>query len=523
MKYCMECGEKLEDDQLFCPMCGAKVQQTPEEQPELLQDQMPIQPEIDNKTKKSNKLGIILGICSGVLAIGVVILVLFLTGVFGKNSLRSQKTMEPSKDKLIQLEEKALADAQDQIAAYVTELGKTSFDADVTVELPEMESSDGFDTAAIIKNAKIQIRSDVQNGKNVGFALLLYNNPLLDVRVFDLDQKTISFYCAPGSDKLYVASLDVLMKNLTQSEDVGNEKIDAVMDFAFSEDAKKKIESDYEALKKAFTDTIDKAEIDIKTEQTVALFNGQEQVTCELYTWRPTQEQIEFFLNNILDVFENGDGYFAKVFALSGMTESDFQKSRENISETAKTIYEEELTFIVAIQGNDIIRQEIKTDEFDLIYDTLKKDTGSKKMISFLEDDQEMAVFSFVEGLDGKCDIELNFESSFKLVGSFDKNKKSVIGTFAGSFDVIVDSEKVATIAVEPNENGMMHTISIGADVLDLDAEGDMKIRINVTPGTGVQRPSGAETVDISNYTPEQLEELLYKLISPLMMLGSLR
>lgn len=526
MKYCMECGEKLADDQLFCPMCGAKVQQMTDEQPEPMQpmqDYATPQTEYEPNPKKSNKLGIILGVCAGVLAVGVVVLVLFLTGVFGKNGLSREKILEPSKEKLVQLEDKAVVEVRNQVNAVASELKKASFDADVTIEIPESDDNDGFNAASILRNAKLQIRSDVQNGRNFGLALLLYNNPLLDVRVFDIGQKTISFYCAPGSDKLYVASLDVLLKNLYGSMGVGDQELNALMEYMLSDEEKPNIESDYEAVKQALKDTVNIAEIDIQTEQTVALFNGQEQVTCELYTWRPTQEQIEFFLNKVLDIAENGNGYFAKICSINGMTESDFQSARENISDTAEDIYEEELTFIVAIQGNDIIRQHFKTREFDVILDTFNNETGCRKTISFLEDDKEIASVNFVEGLDGMCNLELNVDREFKFVGSFDKNKKSVIGTYAGSFEVIVDSEKVAAIVVEPNENGMMHTISFDAELLDLDVEGEAKIHINVVPGTGVQRPSGAETVDISNYTPEQLQQLLYKFIAPLQMLGSMR
>ena len=81
----------------------------------------------------------------------------------------------------------------------------------------------------------------------------------------------------------------------------------------------------------------------------------------------------------------------------------------------------------------------------------------------------------------------------------------------------------MASVDIEPSENGMMHTITVYEDILYMGFEDAMKVHIDVKPGTGVQRPSGAETVDISNYSPEELEQLLQKLIAPLMLLMQMK
>lgn len=59
MRYCSNCGAPLDEDALFCPDCGTKVEVPPvlnQEQPQLaIQEQEQAQPQIDYNTSVRDK------------------------------------------------------------------------------------------------------------------------------------------------------------------------------------------------------------------------------------------------------------------------------------------------------------------------------------------------------------------------------------------------------------------------------------------------------------------------------------
>ena len=81
MAFCKNCGAQIPDGAGFCNHCGAaqaqQPQQTQMQQPQMQQPQM--------QPQKKSKKGLIIGLSVGgtVLLSGIVVLILFLTGVFG--------------------------------------------------------------------------------------------------------------------------------------------------------------------------------------------------------------------------------------------------------------------------------------------------------------------------------------------------------------------------------------------------------------------------------------------------------
>ncbi len=76
MKYCENCGAKLEDDALFCGECGAKVEKKTMEQPTQ---------SLNKPNRKRNKLVPILCTIIGILVVVIVIILLYGTNKIKKN------------------------------------------------------------------------------------------------------------------------------------------------------------------------------------------------------------------------------------------------------------------------------------------------------------------------------------------------------------------------------------------------------------------------------------------------------
>ena len=328
MRFCMECGEKLNDDQLFCPNCGTKVAVedaimkdqsaptrdqysdgkdqyarvnplTPDETIQL--DEAPdeairFDEEPETTTaKKNHKLWVGLGIGAGVLVVGAVILVLVLTGAF------KSKSLKPSKEKLITLEDAFLSDAWNQAESLASAVKEASFDADVTFDIEEDSySSSGFSTASLMDSLSVHLSKDARKGQDIGVQVLYYFNPVLDLRLFDLDQDDILLYCSPGSNDLYRINLQQFLTQMLSSEYESSNVSSMLVQLLLSDQSGKLLEQDYKEVQKVLLGLFEASEVDIEAEETIELFDDEEE-TCELYTVQPTASELEDALTELFD------------------------------------------------------------------------------------------------------------------------------------------------------------------------------------------------------------------------------
>ncbi len=522
MRFCSECGEKLSDEHVFCPNCGTKVLiENPEsfhisEQNKVdvptasipyAQEPVPAMP-----AKKKSKIWIGLAIGVAVLVIAAVV-ILILTGAFG------ERIMKPSREKLLTLEEAGLTETFDRVNAMSETVTNVSFDADITFEIKqENYTPSSMGMSAIFNSLIVRVQEDrTYNRSNIGLQVLFASNPMLDLRVFDLGQKIMYFYCAPGSDKLYQVSYEKLFaQTILENADVS---YDQVLELAESGKLKEMISEDYNAVRDILLDVIRNLEIDIQPEATIDLFEGQMQVVCEYYTIQPTAEELEEVLLKLLDYLQNSDGYLSLVTKYSGMTDEDFASGREEIANTAQKIADEHLTFEFAVIGNQIVRQKVICDLFYLGFDFYEAQTDKHSQFYYrsTESDfyEDFLTLDCVENRDSVITLNINFNDMLKVKGTLDKKQQSVIGTYAGEIQIYYEDEKAATITVAPEEEGMMHKIDLNADLLDMDGVDQFIIKALVKQGTGVERPSGAEIVDTSDFTSEDWYDLLDKLTAP--------
>ncbi|MBQ5545628.1 MAG: zinc-ribbon domain-containing protein [Clostridia bacterium] len=543
MRFCMECGEKLSDDQLFCPNCGTKVtsedtvlkEQTDSERdqythgrdqyvhPDQLSSDDALQFEEGPEApapKKKNKLWIGFGIGAGILAVGAIVLILILTGAFGS------KSMKPSKEKLVMLEEAFMSDTLEKAEAFMSAVKDASFDADVTFDVSESSySSSGFSNVGLLNSLSVHLCKDARKGHDIGILVQYFFNPVLDLRLFDLDKDNVFLYCSPGSNDLYQINKQQFITQMLFSEYGEGANISQFAQLLLSDQAGKLLEEDFKEVQKLLLDMLRSADIDIEEKEKIELFDGEEE-TCELYTVRPTSSEIEAFLAKLFDYLEKGNGFLPRILKLYGISDENFERSRGGIPEAAKELHDMHLTLEIAVQDNTIIHQKVSVDSLYFGYDAIEKKSASHMRAYFHMNNQSggygmsLSGMSFeldrVRNSKGMVDLEMNIADMIQVKGSYDLNKKSEIGTYAGNLTVSASARTIASVTIEPSKNGMLHKIELNPDLLNMHGVERIVANVDVKPASGVEKPSGAEIVDTSAYSGEDWRTLLNTLLAPI-------
>lgn len=117
MKYCENCGAKLEDDDLFCGECGAKVEKKTMEQPTQ---------SLNKPNRKRNKLVPILCTIIGILVVVIVIILLY-----GTNKIKKNRD----------------TDTQAKLSSDITQ--QTELHNDITVPATEKQTEAKFDVKTL--------------------------------------------------------------------------------------------------------------------------------------------------------------------------------------------------------------------------------------------------------------------------------------------------------------------------------------------------------------------------------------
>lgn len=529
MKYCNQCGERLNDDQAFCTNCGAPVAAVKQksqyrDEPVYQDDQVYDIPAPAPKNKKALTIGLIVG--GSILLIGLVFLILWLTGVFNKKDGADESTdnefgtrisdtvvekMDPSYEKLIAVEDNFLFDTFSKIKTCLTVLRKACVDVDVTADATKAYTSSGFDVADLVNRAKIQVHADGRTGYDLGADLTISGNPIVDLRLFDLDKNKVKFYCSTDPDYMYVAALDDMIPNLV-SQNSGI-PVKELLELLYSGKLPSMIESDYKDLSIAVTGLIKKENTTVDPETTVNM-GDLGYMTCEKYIVTPTADDFEVFLGKILDIYEKNDGFISTLVTYSGMSKQDIKETRQHIREYAESIYNDGkgIKLEVAVQDGKIIKQTVLySEEPQVTYISCHTDAGyyanlQTPVLWFTRDDRS-----------GRTNIN-GYIAGYNFYADFDLNQKSEIGTYAGSFRI---SDRhygtIVSVDAQTNGNGMLHSVTINTDAIDLDSTfSRLVLLLNVKPGTGVQKPNTRYEEDITKYDRDRLEQLMYRLIGPL-------
>ena len=553
MKYCSQCGERLEDGDIFCPACGSRQQEFAPVQaqaPAAVTESAPAQNEYDYPAAdtslngeaapvvpkaKKKKTGLIIGLAAAALVV-LGVAALFVTGAYASLLPHSKLKLGLAENKLIQ------SVSANRYADF--ELPE-AVDYRLTADLVTNDYVDYSteEIADMIKDCTLTGSIDTVEGYGLAARLDYKGNTAVDLKLL-MDEEQLGLYLSPASDDYYTFSTKKLYERLFPDEDPEKYKeLFKTVDID-------KVKKDYQNLLDIVLRSLNDAEIDIQKNMPVTLFDGEAHKAA-VYTVPITEELVRDVLTAVIDYLDSDECYISDYIGEGYMTEGlvdmllygryyggysgetktfkeQLAEAREHIDETAREIAEQNLKFEVLMEGNDIIRQRIYNDEGCLAYESVKSGKTQRLWV-YMKEDEDYAFRAECEiasrGNDRTINMDL-FSDDEKVAGlecDIDISSRSVIGTFEGDYKLTVysdwdESVSVVKMNVAPEANGFMHSVTYEADDDTAYYSGidTVRAKLFVASGSRVKVPAGVETVDISDYSDMKLMRLANTLASKL-------
>lgn len=580
MKYCSNCGEPLNEEAVFCPICGTKAVQ-PEaaeapteaaevrEAPETEANAAPAAPK---KRKKGGKIALIIALVAVGLAALLLIAgaLLYFTGAYAKLLPASRLKLGLAEKEYV---ERAL---DDYFEKYNSSYGKASglelkADVDITGDIELSDNASFFSEAAIINSmlekAALKVKLDINSEhSNALFEASYSNNPIFDARIITAEDM-IGFYAPLLDDKYYTASAQTLKDLFVEYlKDSGFEISE---DIAEAPAGSLKVDKIDEA--KVRTETMEMLKIvgKLSTKENTAIERGQTRNIAGkfdengvLYTITPSLEEYESMLNELADYLAADGCYTAEranrlirllgMYDDAGLIDSDIETEddisgliRSHAHEIAENLAERHTKIEVFMVGNEILSQGFVFDDGKLVYDEVTRSNTEYKYL--LADDIDSGTVKLMlennisdkNKLMGRMTADFNVTDPIEFSGfkggvfvldyNFDKTKLSSVKTYPGTAVLSFQGGEVASLTITPVGDNMKHTLILDLEKLDSIA-GDSEYAYDIedleiskvtlialaSEGTGVEAPAGVEPTDIAGYSADDIQEILYDMIQKL-------
>ena len=546
MKYCGACGTPVEDDCLFCPNCGQRLEeridpvpepepyvanepvQEPEPEPAAYEpnvfeeEETPVQPAPEEPSLPGKKKGIpkLAFIIAGAAAAIALVVVLIFTGVFSGLLPHSKLKLKYAEQKLF----------KELTAAANTGVSEVQ-DIDMAYELTmkAVAASDSYysntETADIMNKLTVSGGGDMdKNGGNYSVVAEYKGNELIDFRCF-LEKERLSVYLSPLSDELYTCDIKEMLETLA---DELNLDLDEGPDQLRDMDLAKK---DAEKITKIIFKHLLNGDVKISKGKTVRLFDEEETVKgAAVYQISLSEKQWKALLTELVSYAEDKDSYvYSLIDAYVVYLKQQYSyyykdiedaadvidQWKDQIPEAAETLADQDLKFEVVMKGNTIIRQRVFTDDGGAGYDLL---TSGKEVHFAFYTEEEMLLDLQAERSGSKLDIEATVFADgekIRITGSDIKlNKRSQLGIPQGEYSMSFDGNRVS-LNVTPEGKGMQHELRIRFDQSYRYRSFDsLTFTLYTEKGAKIAKPKGVDTVDISDYSLNELEKLAEKLYS---------
>lgn len=577
MKFCAQCGERLDDASAFCSRCGAKqagfdfeqkVSDAADNAVETAEGAVndaetvienageEIRAEYDEAVtavtaysaadykeprpvKKRRRGWIIAAIVAAALLLSVGALAA--TGAY--------TSLIPHSKLKLGLAERSLFNTSVQaVNRALPEQDGLNADFELGVDIDPGEMG-GFyadyygQIFDIINNLKLFASVDTRECLDLSVRGDYKGNTAADLRLF-VEKDKFGVYIAPADDDLYTITRTALLGKLAPELDP------AKTDFLFDKIDKAALRQDSEAIADIVKKALKEADIAIEKNVPVDLFNDGEQIKAAVYTITLTEEQIKALLTDIADYLDSDDCYLADyandwIILLNELAVKEIDEDmdlylddfedyagiddvianfREKIPELAKQYVEDGYKLEAVMKGNDIVRQRIYNDDGSFGYDAIAEGNEEHFMV-YADDDEERVLSADVnrvvngDNVEVKCVANVSEGNKLVVEGKSDLSKRSVIGTHEGVWDFVAtdaDGETIGTAHVDSamdKNSRMKHLINVKPGA-DMEAEfNELTIDFLAGEGDGVERPAGVEEVDISDYSDTKLTRLISSIV----------
>lgn len=530
MKYCTNCGNQLDDSVKKCPFCQAEqeVEDTPESVPvsDNTENNAPVEtaPIENNSPKKKKRFPVAAVIAIAVvLALAAACAALWFTGAY-------VNLLPASRQKLCIVGKTAVQRGLDAFftTKQTVERDPIKADVDIKASIELNDDHDLFSSAAIIKTilerVSVKLSLDQEN-KRGHLGLNMSNSSLLDV-FCALDDDVISVI----SPQLAGMQYDIKYKDIMALNEYYEESAESIeyINYLNSENldeekTRKEVLELYDIIIKLVNDknTV------IEKNSNLSVGGGATSIKCDVYTITPTKDEKKAVLKEVID-YLSGDSYLggliedaAKDYSesyseLHDETDKDiWQIIRKNVLDEADYEYKE-VSIKIALNGTKFVSARLEGEDKDLGFDVYASDDKAQNLFAFFGGDEEEVKLLFTvkedKTMSGRMSAEFDsqYEDDFIIDYSFDLNKRSALGTFAGSMNISFGEAKIYLTA-EEKDGGMMHVIKINMpdeEAMGYDLEvSTVTIEAFVTEGGAVDMPKDLPVTEVTS--EEQLYDIL--------------
>jgi uncharacterized Zn finger protein (UPF0148 family) len=526
-------------------------------------------PAAPKKRKKGGKVALIVAL----VAVGLVALLLiagallYFTGAYAKLLPASRLKLGLAEKEYV---ERALDDFFENYneATERSENFEMKADLDVTADIELSDDVSVFSEAMVIstllEKTALKVKLDLNDEhSNILCEAYFSNNPVLDARIIRT-KDLIGLYVPLLDSKYYTATPETLAALIKDAaEQSGSDISETIPDvdadaLSFERLDEQKIRKETMDVLKIMSGLSTRQNTEITRDHALTVA-GKFDEKGVLYTITPSAEEYEKVINELADYLDKDGCYIAELAnkyysliqtaAANSTPDLDFGKKdraenisellRENAKETAENLAEQNTKIEVFMAGNEILSQAVVYDGGRFVYDAVTRDKTEYKCLSYEGDEDEGAAKLLLENniadknkLVGRftADVESYTPAEFGGMGNskfvldynFDKTKTSSIGSYPGTAVASYNGEEIVSVTVTPVGDNMKHTLIIDFDALsmfdDIYAFDDISDGFDVSKltlivlaseGTGVEAPTGVEPTDISNYSTEELEQIV--------------
>lgn len=523
--FCSYCGERLPAGSTFCPNCGTVIQASASGAKGFGRKNPGgggVKPVLAGKPNK----GVLIAAVAAAAVVVAIAAFILLPKLFHS----------PAKTFVSVQEETLLAPLLSAMEREMDTYGSGKFSTDITVTgSADMELINRY-----LSDSSLALKVDMsESDLLLNGDLVMMGSPVFSGTV-TYEKGRLGVYLPEFDDSYYTMDLSAVMERWAGADDVDLSDL-KVPEFSGKE---------WRALSQTYLDlvytVVNRKNVEVEKREDFRLSMLGESCTGTIYTFRPTQEDVQAMLEKLADHLEKDQELrklIAKVInsqslqnaigstygydSLDEYLESALLEAADSLRENAEDLGAEVersgFTWELYMEGKELrmVRINSSYDGDSLVFE--REGTESKKceQVLYLATSygETEVYFRNEYSKKGKVyDGELSFDDGYgdscNVRYNMDTGKLSVLGVPYGSYDLrIPDEDVVVKLEVSDGKSGSTdHQFSVYGDGY---AFGQNFSRVNATVNTtnrSSAKKSGKKATDITNYTDQELEELLYGL-----------
>ena len=500
MKFCGNCGTRLDDHARFCPECGADLTgmgREMEQRDEFVQEDAFYETPAEERPGRKKKSG---GIIAAVLAVlaAAAVLAIFLPKLLVPDNVRFLRANAAVLEEAVKPLEAAQEKAAEGISTDITIRGSSA-------QLPK-------DVQKILDDSALVLKIDT-----TGNALLM--NTVLNVSGTDLfganfsyEGETAALSMPELTNKCYTMNVPKFLKNNGVDMDLSSEDIKKLSD---TKEFKEKEVKRYGTL---LASAINKNNLKVeKKEIQFGKLNGGG--TYKVYTWHPSPEELEKLCSDIADEIERDSdlkqrieemiriGYFMEETGMKDADEVIMQMSkacRDAAEKAGKLDADDIPEWITAVDGDETRMIRIVADgKAVLTYENSGNNGAGEESVFVTDDSEDYELYRCSTEKSGKKRGFLGVEDELTVEFEMVNGENTILGLPVGRYTISAGRQTYAEIEVNSDGKITNYALSVLGGVADVNFTASGK-------GTAI-KPEG-KTVDITDYDEKELTELVVEL-----------